>query len=146
MRIVVVFVCLLFCFGKTFSQDLEGEWKGSFTDDSHKFYILEDYKINFHFTELSDSVFRAYSKTIWTVNKIKDSSICILEGGFLKKNILYLKETRLIKGFSSANSATCFQIMELYYHKRKNKLILSGKWYTEGSECGYGSISLTKKL
>jgi len=146
MRVTVLVLCFLFCFEKTFSQDLEGEWVGSFKDDSQQFYVDENYKVSFYFTKISDSSFEAYSKTIWTYNKTPDSSICILEGGFLEKNILYLKETRAIQPYSVEGTTTCFQLMKLYYYKRKNKLVLRGEWYTEGKDCGYGSISLTKKL
>jgi len=143
MKGIYVLLVFLLLAGEIFSQDLAGEWKGSFIDDSRKYSTEDRYKINFYFTKISDSVFQAFSKTF---NVSHDSAICILEGGFLEKNILYLKETKAIQPYSADGTTTCFQIMKLYYYKRKNKLMLRGEWNTEGKDCGYGSIILTKKL
>ena len=140
MKSIFIPVSFLVCWCKIFSQDLKGEWKGSFTDN------LGGYKttIIFTFSKINDSTFEAFSKTFIKSNKITDSSICIMRGGFLKKNILYLEETRTIKPFSSNDTGQCMQFMKLFYYKRQKQLALKGDWFTEQNKCGYGSITLTK--
>ena len=145
MRILALFICFLFCVGEIFSQDLEGEWEGTFTDDRNYIGSYQT-KIIFLFIKKTDSTFEAFSKTFIKDDEKIDSAICVLRGGFLEKNILYLEEIRSIKSFSTNDTNTCLQLMKLYYTEKKKQLILHGKWYTEKNNCGFGGIRLTKKL
>ncbi|GAB2809247.1 hypothetical protein [Ferruginibacter profundus] len=144
-RILVLFVFLLFA-GKIFSQDLVGEWKGSFTNERYAYYGGGNTIIKLYFSKINDSTFKAFSVTYTDDKKNKDSAICILTGGFSEKNILYLEETQAVKPYSGEDSVTCFQLMKLSYYKRKKQLVLKGDWGSKINDCGYGSISLIKKL
>jgi hypothetical protein len=143
----ISFLIVLFLIGalKVFSQDLEGDWKGNFIDESFQ-YDQKKYSINFSFYRLNDSTFEARSKTFMEFGNHTDSTVCFLRGGFSHKNILYLEETKVIQSLSDKSTELCLQFMKLYYSKRKTHLILKGDWYTEENKCGYGSIELRKKL
>ena len=123
------------------SQSLEGEWKGSFTDNTRgNTYETE---IIFYFSKVNDTSFEGISRTVVKYNKKEsDTAVCVLRGGFYEKNILYLEETRSIKDF--ANTEGCLQSMKLYYRKKKNYLELKGDWNTNDVTCGSGYIRLTK--
>jgi hypothetical protein len=142
MKTIVLLICFLFYFGEIFSQDLEGEWKGYFTENT---YTNPGPKttISIYFRKINDTVFQAFSKTVLKENKAVDSSVCVMRGGFLKKNVLYLEETKAIQSFA-ADIELCLQIMKLYYNKRKKQLQLSGDWYTDKENCGHGNIYLIK--
>ena len=99
------------------------------------------------FNKINDTTFEGTSRTIVIYDKkYSDTAICILRGGFLEKNILYLEETRAIKRFTDEYDDSCLQFMKLYYTKKKNHLKLNGKWYTKNLNCGSGDIRLTKVL
>jgi hypothetical protein len=142
-RVIILVLTVFICKFSCIAQLLEGEWKGSFTDSRFNTGPIE---IIFNFIRINDSTFQAFSKTLLSDGKIKDSAICILTGGFIKKNILYLEESKAIKGFSGEITSTCMQLMKFYYYKRKKQLLLQGEWYTEENSCGYGNIQLSKKL
>jgi hypothetical protein len=147
MRIIAVLFFFLFWSGKLFSQDLAGEWKGSFRDDRDFAFTGESTTVKFYFSKINDTTFQAYSVTYIKNKKAKDSAICILKGGFLEKNILYLEETRAIKPFPGETSdSTCLQLMKLNFYKQKKQLLLTGEWGAKLDGCGYGTISLIKKL
>lgn len=139
IRVTCLFIGVLLCSGKLFSQDLEGEWKGVFWDNvGHKTTI------QFSFKKLNDSAFEAYSKTFVKNGRKKDTSVCLLQGGFSKDNNLYLTEVRAIKPFSQHDEEFCLQMMKLEYYKRKRNMLLTGNWYTENNKCGNGPVRLTK--
>ncbi|MFM2326832.1 MAG: hypothetical protein RIR31_1034 [Bacteroidota bacterium] len=146
MRVFVLLLCLLFCSSKLFTQELEGEWKGFFIDETPGFRIAGKTEINLVFTKVSDTIFQAFSKTMVLKGKDKDSAVYILQGFFSKHDVLYLEETKVLKTFTNDSTTACKQMMKLYYYRKKKLLELSGNWYTENNECGYGRISLTKKL
>lgn len=134
-----LFVGVLLCSGNLFSQRLEGEWKGLFWDNvGHKTTI------QFSFKKINDSTFEAYSMTFVKNGKKRDTSICILQGGFSNDNNLYLSETQAIKPFSEHDEEFCLQMMKLEYYERKRNMLLTGNWYTENNKCGNGTIRLTK--
>ena len=140
MKSFFLVICFFFCSTKIFSQDLEGEWKGSY---SHKEpYRIEEVSISFIFSKTSDSTYQAISKTFIKEGKHTDSSVCLLEGFFSKKAGLELKEIKMIKDFD--NGQGCLQTMKFIFYKRKKQLVLSGEWYTQEDKCGYGTIFLTK--
>jgi len=146
MRIILVLFFFLIWSGKLFSQDLAGEWRGTFTDDRDFFYTGISTEIRLYFSKVNDSTYQAFSVSYLKDKKIKDSAICILIGVFLEKDILFLEETRAIKYFHGEDSNTCLQSMKLNFYKRKKKLFLTGNWYSKIDDCGYGPISLIKKL
>jgi len=133
---------------KAFSQDMEGEWIGSFIDfTSGSATRYSKTKISFFFIKINDSTFQSFSKTFIKEKDTIDSSVCVMRGGFSKRNILYLEEINPIQRFSgdTDTSTACLQFMKLYYYSKKNQLKLSGNWYTDENKCGYGDIILTKK-
>lgn len=147
MRIIAVLFFFLIWSGTLFSQDLTGEWKGTFRDDRSFAFTGESTTIKFYFSKINDTTYQAFSVTFIKNKKAKDSAICILKGGFWEKNILYLEETRAIKPFPGENGdSTYLQLMKLNFYKQKKQLLLTGEWGTKLDGCGYGSISLIKKL
>jgi len=110
------------------------------------FYGGPNTTIKLYFTKINDSTFQAFSVTYTEDKKNKDSAICVLSGGFSEKNILYLQETKALRSYSGEDSSTCFQLMKLSFYKRKKQLVLTGDWGSKINDCGYGSISLIKKL
>ncbi len=141
-RILFFIAALFFCIINCFSQDIEGEWSGYFTDKSYSYSNSEE--IIFIFIKKNDSTYEGYSKTFLRTNKISDSAICILRGGFAEKNILYLEEVKTIKQFAGGSTETCLQFMKLKFYITKKQFLLRGDWYTEGNTCGFGNIQLSK--
>ncbi len=135
---------LLFCGINCFSQDIEGEWRGYFTDKSYSYSNSEE--IVFVFIKKNDSTYEGYSKIFLRTNKVSDSALCVLRGGFTEKNILYLEEVKPIKQFVVDNTQICLQFMKLKFYTTKKQFLLRGDWYTEGNTCGFGNIQLSKKL
>ncbi|WP_462255161.1 hypothetical protein [Ferruginibacter sp.] len=142
MKIILLLGVFLFLNEIVFGQDLQGEWKGYFTELS----TAGETAISFTFIKKNDSVFTATSKTFLKPFTYRDTAVSILSGGFLKKNILYLEESKNLKPFSGAGVVTCLQLMKLRYYKTKKELVLHGTWFTETENCGSGRIHLTKKL
>lgn len=138
MRRIALFVVMFMFSADCVSQPLEGEWKGYFTIGGIEFTKTEIF-INFH--KINDTTFEAYTKTVMK----NDTAICILTGGFLKKNILYLEETRTLKDFAGAKGPPCLQMFKLYYRQKKGNLILDGNWVSRNEKCGGGgTIRLIK--
>jgi hypothetical protein len=142
MKIILLVSIFLFLNEVVLSQDLQGEWKGYFTDVS----AAGETAISFIFVKKNDAVFTATSKTFLKKYTHTDTAVCILGGGFLKKDILYLEELKTLKPFSGAGVGSCLQLMKLRYYKTKKELVLHGTWFTETENCGSGRIHLTKKL
>ncbi len=143
MKVKLFALVLLMMNSTAFSQSLEGEWNGYFTSNPYG----NKTKIILFFSKINDSTFKGISTTIVISNNQPDTAICVLEGGFLKKNILYLEEKRSLKDFNESDPGPCFQLMKLYYFKRKKKYELHGEWFSEGKDCdGNGSIFLTKSF
>ncbi len=142
MKITLLLGVFLFFYKIVLCQDLQGEWKGYFTDLS----TAGETAISFTFIKKNDSVFTATSKTFLKTFTHTDTAVCIMGGGFLQKNILYLEESKSLKPFSGAGVGTCLQLMKLRYYKTKKALVLHGTWFTETENCGSGRIHLTKKL
>lgn len=137
-RTAVLIALVLFSFS-CFSQLLEGEWKGYFTMGGVEFTKTE---ILISFYKIDDTSFEGFAKTI-----IKnDTAISILTGGFLKKNILYIEESRIIKDFPWGKGSPCLQMFKLYYRQKKQKIMLDGNWVSRRENCGSGTITLTKQL
>ncbi len=138
MKIIVFFICLFSVCQPVFSQNLEGEWEGSFVSSKTK--LNETTKLKLVFVKLNDSVYKAFSKTFFNST---DSVICILEGGFTNKHTLYLEEKSAIANTSN-NDEMCLQMMELFYAKGKKRTSLSGNWLTVNNRCGSGTLSVFK--
>ena len=142
MKIILLLGVFLFFYEIVLSQNLQGEWKGYFTESS----TGGETAISFTFVKKNDSVFTATSTTFLKTFTHNDTAVCVLGGGFAKKNILYLAEEKSLKPFSGTDVGTCLQLMKLRYYKTKKELVLHGTWFTETENCGSGSIHLTKKL
>ncbi|MGC4103868.1 hypothetical protein [Ferruginibacter sp.] len=145
---LVLVICLFIACEKVFCQELEGEWKGSFTKSEvgSAFVMGGQTEISLLFFKLSDTLFQAFSKTVVKHGKDIDSSICILTGSFTASNVLTLKEIKSVRKFAGDTGDDCFQTMELTYNKGKRSLSLEGFWDTDEDRCGHGRIQLTKKI
>lgn len=139
-KTALLFVLLLISV-VSFSQSLEGEWKGYFTYNEAQ--DEDQIQIVIQFKKINDTTFEGVSKTIVKYSKKEsDTALCILKGGFHESNILLLEETRPLKDFK--NSDGCLQLMKLYYTRKKKYIELKGDWFTENAKCGSGQIRLTK--
>jgi hypothetical protein len=142
------FCCLLtglFILCKTgTTQNIQGVWVGSFTTVSNSY--SETTKLKLVFEKLSDSTFKAFSITYFENTKKADSVLCILQGGFVKKDLLYLREIQELKNSSNFRGENiCMQLMKLFFTEKKKESMLKGTWYTEKNKCGSGTIQLTKQ-
>ena len=131
MKIAVLITCFIIHGMVSRGQQLEGEWKGYFLPGNIEILKTEIF-INFY--KINDTTFEGYTKTVLK----NDTAICILTGGFLKKNMLFLEETRMIKGFSGFNVINCMQIYKLYYREKKKSITLHGDWITSDKNCAGG--------
>jgi hypothetical protein len=115
MKIILLSGVFLFFNEIVFGQNLQGEWKGYFTELSTAGQTV----ISFIFVKKNDSVFTAISTTFLKIFTHRDTEVSILSGGFLKKNILYLEESKNLKPFSGAGVVRYLQLMKLCYYKTK---------------------------
>ena len=86
MKTILLLSIFLFFHKLILSQDLEGEWKGYFTNGS----AAGETAISLIFVKKNDAVFTATSKTFLKNFTTSDTSVCVLGGVFGEKKILYL--------------------------------------------------------
>ena len=123
MKTALAFLLLFFGAIKASSQDLSGEWKGSFETQSAEGSFSTD--INLIFFSLTDTTYEVYSFTMFTPG-LKDTIVVKLKGYMPKKNNLILEE---VKAINVINMDTCsYQTMDLYLSVGKKRMTLSGKW------------------
>ncbi len=149
---ICIFFILLFSQIIITAQSLEGEWKGTFTQNLTYSNIM--YEIIINLKKINDNSYEGFSKTIKTGSKNKfDTSICIVKGDFTRNSGFYLKEIKMIKGYetTSGDPDNCLMDMDLslhlslLYRKKKKLMELSGYWTTRNQNgCGSGPINITK--
>ncbi len=123
MKIVLLGLLLVFGEMKAKSQDLSGEWKGSFETQTVEGSFSTD--INLIFFTLTDTTYEVYSFTMFSPGS-KDTIVVKLKGYMPKKNNLILEE---VKAMNVINMDTCsYQTMDLYLSVGKKRITLSGKW------------------
>lgn len=150
MRKKLSLLIFLFCSQMMVNgQSLEGEWRGNFTQNWT--YSVNNYEVIIELKKIDEKTYEGFSKSIITRSKNEfDTAICLVKGDFDRSGVLHLKEVIQIKGYKSdsGDSKTCLMTMDLnlYNHKKKKYLQLSGYWTTVQDLCGYGRISIAKSL
>ncbi len=132
------------------SQNLNGQWKGSFIDKSTGVgkYAGDkcDYVIEL---DVNGSMISGSSYTYFTENGKRFFTICKLEGSFdAKKKYLEIKETERSKTNIPINIRNCFQVHKLTYFKQSDIETLEGNWIPaphQTGNCGNGSTLLTRR-
>ena len=139
MRSLPLLALFLLIGSHSFSQSLEGEWKGSFETAG----TSTTTKITLYFTQKKDSSYKIYS---YTQFKEYDGAwltvVCHVACTRISADSIYLEETKVAQPKDYRSPA--FQKMSLAVRTRDGKRILEGVWKdTAGSE--YGTIYFAKK-
>jgi len=120
----------------SFSQSLEGEWKGSYDNYDHT-----THKIILHFTLNKDQSYTVYSYTP-DLKGDGSESVLICSVSFKKtgRNSFRLEETALVKPVGAKGG--CKQRFDLRLVKYKKEQKLEGSWRSADKECdaGFGAI------
>ena len=151
MRIVLT--CLIACISTLSikAQNISGQWKGEFIDNSSKFgswggdkceYVLE--------LEAKGSKVTGYSYTYFYNGDKKYFTICKLEGTYDKaKKYVEVKEYERTKTNVPVDIGNCFQVHKLtFFKKTDGDETLEGTWIpapNQQGNCGYGATILTRR-
>ena len=149
------YVSLLFLYfivvsPKGYTQDFNGQWKGSFEDKSVNKgsfgndlcdYVLE--------LDVTNNKVSGSSYTYFTENGKKFYTICKVEG-FVepKKKYIEVIETERTKTNIPNNISNCLQVHKLTYFKKGSVMTLEGNWTPvpkQKGNCGFGTTLLTKR-
>lgn len=150
MKFLPVTFFLFFSAHQTIAQDYSGHWKGSFIDKSATSGSFAgtqcDYVIDIVMT---NGKLTGTSYTYFTENGKRYYTICSLSGVLdIRKKNIEIQEIARTKTNVPSNVNNCFQVHTLTYSKQGNVETLTGNWkpaINQGSNCGYGTTSLTKK-
>lgn len=128
------------------SQSLEGEWKGTYTDDEFNYLnIRNEFFIDLYFQLNSDSTYTIYSTSYFNKGNYNESkAVCLVTYQMVGKNSIYLEEIKDLQ--SGDDPSNCFQRMKLKIVKKKNQMILTGIWDSANDSCSKGTISFRKKI
>ena len=151
MRFVLITLLSLSFFHPATSQDITGQWKGEFIDNSSKFgswggdkceYVLE--------LEAKGSNVTGYSYTYFSNGDKKYYTICKLSGTYDKrKKYVEVKEYERTKTNVPVEIGNCFQVHKLtFFKKTEGNESLEGSWIpapNQQGNCGYGNTILTRR-
>lgn len=143
MKTISTLILFIFLSLQSFSQSLEGEWRGSYYIEFGIDYPTITHPITLYFVLNKDS-----SYTIYSYSKGKDvdgnDTIVVCKVVYKKTSArsLYLEETQVLRPIDAP--ATCFQKMYLDVRREDKLSILTGTWKSE-SYCNHnGKIRFTK--
>ena len=143
MKPISTLILFIFLSLQSFSQSLEGEWRGSYYIEFGIGYPTITHPITLYFVLNKDS-----SYTIYSYSKGKDVDgndtivVCKVVSKKTSAHSLYLEETQVLRPVDAP--VACFQKMYLDISKEDKLSILSGTWKSE-SYCNHsGKISFTK--
>ncbi|MDQ6756333.1 MAG: hypothetical protein M3004_05305 [Bacteroidota bacterium] len=134
------------------SLDFNGQWKGSFTDNSTSFIGFGGEKIDYvlelecHGVEVT-----GYSYTYFTDRGKRYYTICKVKGTLNRatKEIIATEFERT-KFNTPPDFSNCFQTHKLKYVKQNDDIeVLQGSWFPapdQNGDCGYGRTSLERKI
>ncbi|MFT3981255.1 MAG: hypothetical protein QM687_12340 [Ferruginibacter sp.] len=151
IRLLFSLFFLMFFFSTLQAQNITGQWKGEFVDNSSKFgnwggdkceYVLE--------LEAKGSVVTGYSYTYFTNGDKRYYTICKLKGTYNKaKKQVEVTEYERTKTNVPVEIGNCFQVHTLTYFKQtEGNESLEGKWVpapNQGGNCGYGLTDLVRR-
>lgn len=150
-RILMIAFFSFFTFQVSNAQNISGQWKGEFIDQSSKYgswggdkceYVLE--------LESSGSKVTGYSYTYFSNGSKKYYTICKLAGTYDKnKKYVEVKEYERTKTNVPVEIGNCFQVHKLtFYRKTDGDESLEGSWVPapdQKGSCGYGATVLTRR-
>ncbi|RYE22568.1 MAG: hypothetical protein EOP51_12905 [Sphingobacteriales bacterium] len=151
MRIVLIGLMAILFIPSTKAQNISGQWKGEFIDNSSKFgswggdkceYVLE--------LEARGNKVTGYSYTYFSNGDKKYFTICKLAGTYDKsKKYVEVKEFERTKTNVPVEIGNCFQVHKLtFYKKTDGDESLEGSWVPapdQKGNCGYGATILTRR-
>ncbi|HMK04450.1 MAG TPA: hypothetical protein VK489_09670 [Ferruginibacter sp.] len=124
----------------SFSQSLEGEWKGSFKGEEY-FYDLST-PFGLHISLNKDSTYKIYSYSLFrgTDVTVVSKVACRIIGA----DSIYLEETKQVK---PKKEQGCPQKFFLAIKNKNGKMVLEGNWAMRDKSCGNetGTVLLTKQ-
>ncbi len=149
MSLAILFICLFF---SGFSQGIQGQWKGSFGDNSSSYLnwggSKSEYVLELE-VDGSNNV-SGYSYTYFYEDGKKYYTICKLKGSYkTKSRYIEVIEYERTKTNVPINVNNCFQIHKLSYYKKGNEESLEGAWIpapNQAGDCGFGTTLLTKRV
>ena len=150
MKFLLTFFSLLISSYGSFSQSLEGEWKGSFKyyerikgDPLGYVSLVDETPFRLKFILNSDSSYMVYSYTPWPNPDSRDTIVNAVLFKKLTNDSIYLQEIRTIK--PENDKSDCWQVMRLKLIKRKRTDALEGTWTSLGRCELAGEMILSRK-
>ena len=145
-------ICLLII-ASLFSQaqTFNGQWKGSFTDNSTAFMGWGGDRCEYTIElEVKGTEVSGYSYTYFTEGGRRFYTICRLKG-FLQPKSKYVevREIERTKTNVPDNVRNCFQIHKLTFFKDGDEEKLEGSWIPapdQQGDCGFGTTVLTRRV
>jgi len=141
----------LLCFSPlAFAQDLSGQWKGEFIENSTSINGFGGNKCEYVLDlECKGKNVSGYSYTYFTDGGKRYYTICRLVGWVDRKNqYIEVKEIERTKTNVPMEVRNCFQVHKLTYTRGESNEILSGSWIPapkQDGSCGHGMTSLTRR-
>jgi hypothetical protein len=141
MKPVIILALFIFTSLSCFSQQLEGEWKGSFTNNNSD----TKYPIALYFNLTKDSTYNIFSYSKGADYPGQDILVvCQVSYKIISNDSIYLEETKILKPkkMKSAN------LQKMFFKIITNgELIkLQGTWQEVSNESReFGTITLTRK-
>lgn len=148
MKKTILFVIAVFCGLASFSQKINGQWRGFF--DSNNDIILNGNSSSTEYVlelEINKTKVTGFSYSYFYGRKYY--VICKLDGVYYPANkSIKVTETERIKGNTPPDFTDCLQVHYLTYGKDKNQEELSGTWKTapgQRGSCGEGNTTLIRR-
>ena len=126
-----------------FSQNMSGQWKGSFNETGG--YESTEYVLEL---EVKGKKVEGTSTTYFFLRGKKYFTICAVEGTYdLSSKTLVSKEVSKVKANTPSWFRDCFQTHTLTFFKKGDEEQLSGTWKSakKESNCGRGTTLLKRK-
>lgn len=148
MKKTIILVIAVFCGLASFSQKINGQWRGFF--DSNNDIILNGNGNSTEYVlelEINKTKVTGYSYSYFQGRKYY--VICKLDGVYYPANkSIKVTETERLKGNTPPDFTDCLQVHYLTYGKEKDQEELSGSWKTAPGQrggCGEGSTTLIRR-
>ncbi|MBX2887982.1 MAG: hypothetical protein KF829_04955 [Ferruginibacter sp.] len=151
IKIVLFYSFSLFSFA-AIGQNFNGQWKGSFSDNSDNNNLKSNFDEREYVLEIATTKSNTVSGTSYTYfisGGKRYYTICKITG-FIdrKKHYIEIKETERVKTNIPAIIRNCFQVHKLFFSHKKDGELLSGNWVPAPNQignCGYGATQLERR-
>jgi hypothetical protein len=134
------------------AQNINGQWKGSFVDNTTAFIGLTSDRLDYVLElESNGAIVTGYSYTYFNEGNKRYYTICKLKGTFNKetKDVI-VTEIERTKYNTPEKYQNCFQTHRLKYYKQgEDSEMLAGSWIPapdQTGNCGYGRTSLMRRI